>query len=522
MHNNYYFLRQISAPLGLKLKGFTLVSCFSQSKDELVIELNDAKSSFFIRASLIPEFSCLTFPVRFQRARKNSVDLFDPLIMKVVTGVRQFSNERSFAIELEEGLSLVFMMHGNRSNVLLAENGIVTDIFKSNQEKDLGIALETLNKEIDWSKEAFLKNIDQPDKLYYTFGKPVWVYLKSKGFGEADAEKKWQMIRETLQILEHPEHYFITEYASTTHLSLLEHGNIISRHGNPFEAVNDFAYTHASRSQFQKRKESAIAQARQEVKAGLKYLQTTQERLADIERDEHFKTWGDVLMANLHQVTTGSKSVSLENFYADNDLIDIPLDEKLSPQKNAERYYRKSKNRTIEIGKLKEAIDKFSKKLEAAEKKLAALTDPTDNEALHSLLDKQDKQLIQTEKETVPFWQFDYKGFTIWAGKDAKNNDELTLRWSHKNDLWLHARDVAGSHVIIRHQSGKPFPKDVIEYAASIAAWNSKRKTESLCPVIVTPKKFVRKRKGDPAGAVVVDREEVILVEPKQPTVQGS
>jgi predicted ribosome quality control (RQC) complex YloA/Tae2 family protein len=71
--------------------------------------------------------------------------------------------------------------------------------------------------------------------------------------------------------------------------------------------------------------------------------------------------------------------------------------------------------------------------------------------------------------------------------------------------------------VLIKHQAGKTFPKDVIEHAASIAAFFSKRKTESLCAVIVTPKKFVRKRKGDPAGAVIVDREEVILVEPREP-----
>jgi predicted ribosome quality control (RQC) complex YloA/Tae2 family protein len=81
----------------------------------------------------------------------------------------------------------------------------------------------------------------------------------------------------------------------------------------------------------------------------------------------------------------------------------------------------------------------------------------------------------------------------------------------------MHVRDDSGSHVLLKHQANKPFPKDVIEYAAAIAAFFSKRKTEPLCAVIVTPKKFVRKRKGDPAGAVVVDREDVILVEPHAP-----
>jgi predicted ribosome quality control (RQC) complex YloA/Tae2 family protein len=105
--------------------------------------------------------------------------------------------------------------------------------------------------------------------------------------------------------------------------------------------------------------------------------------------------------------------------------------------------------------------------------------------------------------------------YKIWIGKNAQHNDTLTLKYSFKEDLWLHAKDVPGSHVLVKYQSGKKFPKEVIERAAQLAAYNSKRKTDSLCPVAFTPKKHVRKRKGDPAGAVVVEREEVILVEPR-------
>ena len=115
---------------------------------------------------------------------------------------------------------------------------------------------------------------------------------------------------------------------------------------------------------------------------------------------------------------------------------------------------------------------------------------------------------------TLPYHEFEFKGFKIWVGKNAISNDELTQKYSFKEDLWLHAKDVAGSHVLIKYRAAKPFPKDVIERAASLAAYYSKRKNESLCPVTVTPKKFVRKRKGDPVGAVVVEREEVLLVTP--------
>src|SRR5204862_822828 len=125
---------------------------------------------------------------------------------------------------------------------------------------------------------------------------------------------------------------------------------------------------------------------------------------------------------------------------------------------------------------------------------------------------------ISTEKEkqvqAVPYHEFFLDGYRIWVGKNAQSNDELTLKYSYKDDLWLHAKDVSGSHVIVKFQSGKNFPRNVVERAAQLAAYNSKRKNDTLCPVIYTQKKFVRKRKGDPAGMVVVEREDVIMVEP--------
>jgi predicted ribosome quality control (RQC) complex YloA/Tae2 family protein len=90
----------------------------------------------------------------------------------------------------------------------------------------------------------------------------------------------------------------------------------------------------------------------------------------------------------------------------------------------------------------------------------------------------------------------------------------LTQRYARKEDLWLHARDVSGSHVIIRRQAGKKYPIPVIEKAAALAAYHSKRRTDTLCPVIVTPKKYVRKTRDLLEGQVIIDKEEVIMIEP--------
>ena len=220
-------------------------------------------------------------------------------------------------------------------------------------------------------------------------------------------------------------------------------------------------------------------------------------------------------MANLYAIPERVKKITLADFQDPAKLIEIPLSETLNPQKNPERYYRKSKNHKIEINRLEEIIIAKEKAITTLESQLEKIANIQDLKELRQYVEQFGlEKKKQTETIILPYRATEFQGFQIWIGKNAKSNDELTLKYSYKDDLWLHAKDVSGSHVIIKYKSGKPFPKEVIERGAQLAAFFSKRKNESLCPVAYTPKKFVRKRKGDPAGLVVVEKETVIMVEP--------
>src|SRR5688572_24230737 len=130
----------------------TVVSeCFTQNKEELIIRFETASIPFFIKASLQGSFSCLSFPENFHRAKKNSVDLFGSLIGQRVQHINQFENERSFSIALSNGFSLLFKMHGNRSNVILFDGGNVTEIFKTGILEDEKLDIKALDRRIDWS-----------------------------------------------------------------------------------------------------------------------------------------------------------------------------------------------------------------------------------------------------------------------------------------------------------------------------------------------------------------------------------
>lgn len=507
-------MRQLSRVLQQKLEGAVASECFSQNKDELIIRFEIGSKSFIIRASLSPELSCLSFPDTFQRARKNSVDLFPSIIGRRVASIRQFDNERSFAIRLSEGHGILFKMHGNRTNLIHFHDGSVQALFRKNLSGDANIDLNALDRTIDWSLEHFMeKGPDHAKSIYFTFGKVVWQYLENRGFLNRKLEDQWGEIQAVRTLLEHPA-FYITFVAGKPILSLLPTGEVRKEVNGPLEAANEFFHTFTQQYIVGKERGRLLAALGARLAAGEQYIEKNTRRLNEVRRDERYKEWADLIMANLHAISPGSDRVVVANFYDDQGAQEeIRLKKELSPQKNAELYYRKAKNQHIEIQRLEDSIVQKKLEQQVLKDQIAAVLAAPDFKTLKNVRQTISPSEQSADSTPLPYHAIEYKGYKIWVGKNAQANDELISRYSYKEDLWLHAKDVSGSHVLLKYQAGKNFPKDVIEYAGSLAAYNSKRKNESLCPVIVTPRKFVRKRKGDPPGTVVVEREEVILVE---------
>jgi predicted ribosome quality control (RQC) complex YloA/Tae2 family protein len=511
VHNNYYFLARLSKALQQKLSGAVISECFSQSKEELVIRFETFTKPFIVKASLAPQLSCLSFPDLFQRARKNSIDLFPALIGLRVDFIRQFENERSFAIVFKTGEMLLFKMHGNRSNLILFEEGRVT-LFKTSLQADAAISPDKLDRTIDWSYEAFLQQHDDPAKLYFTFGKLVWSYLRNQKYSEKPVEEKWALIKNVKLQLE-TNAPRITQVDGIPHLSMIEFGDDQKIIPDPIEAVTSYFHQFTQIHGLELEKAQHLAKVRARIQSGENYLNKVRSKLEDLKQDINYKLWADLIMANIHTIEPGAEKIHLRSFYDDHSVA-VKLKKTISPQKNAELYYRKAKNQQIEIDHLTQAIQSKEKDIKESQQLLEQIRSCEDTKSLRRIMDKVSPVGKEGEEKSLPYHEFEFKGYRILVGRNAQANDELTLRHSFKEDLWLHAKDVSGSHVIVKHQAGKKFPKDVIERAAQLAAYNSKRKTDSLCPVSYTPKKFVRKRKGDPAGLVVVEREQVIMVVP--------
>lgn len=522
MQNNYYFLRQVSASLQTQLLGFQLMEAFSQVKDELVLFFysQEKKQEFYIRVSLSPSFTCLSFPASFARAKQNSVDLFEEIIGEEVVNIRQYLNERCFSIHFGNQHALLFKMYGQMANVLLlvqhsdesttaAAKTQTIALFNNNLDKDWATALESLDRPIDQHFTAF--EINGLQKTFPTFDKQIKAQITSLESTPSQNDT-WEKVQKILAYFESPTYYLLQEDNQIS-FSLFPAPDA-ETFTNPIDAVNQFYYLYISKFQLLKEKHDILKKLEREKEKLSLYLTKSEEKLVALALENRYEEIANILMANLHLIDEKFTKITLYDFYHNKDLS-IKLKENLSPQKNAEAYYRKGKNQKIEIQTLTENATKKEASLKEIEKHIGEIQEMNNLRELRKYLKNNSLDEEGEERESSPFRRYDWEGFEILVGKNAKNNDLLIQKYAFKEDLWLHARDVSGSHVVVKYKAGKPFPSTVIMRAAELAAWFSKRKNDSLCPVIYTPKKYVRKKKGAAEGAVMVEKEQVIMVEPK-------
>ena len=252
-------------------------------------------------------------------------------------------------------------------------------------------------------------------------------------------------------------------------------------------------------------------------------LQRLNEDLLAAENSENYRLYGELLTANLHQVKQGEASVKLTSYY-DGSTVEIPLDASKTPAKNAQDYFKK-------YGKAKTAIKekhiqieetiKDIKYLESVQTALENIKSPEEIGILRSELEETGYLKKKRTREKVkrfkvsPHRFTSPSGFEVLVGRNNKENDELTLKIADRNDLWLHTKDIPGSHVILRTAGKEPAPEDIY-YAASIAAWHSKAKDSGQVPVDYVKVKNVKKPSGAKPGMVIFTDNRTVYVEPRE------
>ncbi|MBQ8786024.1 MAG: NFACT family protein [Oscillospiraceae bacterium] len=247
--------------------------------------------------------------------------------------------------------------------------------------------------------------------------------------------------------------------------------------------------------------------------------------LKESENREEFKLMGDLISANLYRVEKGMASVKVENFYDEAcPEIEIKLDPRLTPSQNMQHYYAEYRKADTAEKILTEQIAKGEEELAYIDSVFDALTRTNGEDEVNELrMELAEQGYIRATKlkgklpKSHPPLEFKSpEGFTILVGRNNKQNDMLTTKLAEKSDIWLHTKNITGSHVIIRAE-GQEVPDDTIIYAARLAAFHSKAKNSSQVPVDYVPVKFVKKPSGSKPGMVIFTNNRTLYVTPLNP-----
>ena len=300
------------------------------------------------------------------------------------------------------------------------------------------------------------------------------------------------------------------------------------RFESPSAAADAYFSSLLSQRTFDARAGTARAELRKKISQQKKLLQQLQKDLASHTDAAQQKRLGDLLLANLSSAKrTGNQVVLVDYFADDATSIDVEIDENFTLQEEAARrfaLYSRSKRAAKQIGSRIELVRAEVAKLESQLGTLEEIIATRDDAALEAFTTAGSVRLQSTSEakrkpeKKIPGTRryVSSDGFEILVGRAARDNDHLTFKVAKPNDLWLHAADYGGSHVVVRNSTRKEIPHRTIIEAAQLAAQFSQARKDPKVDVHYTQRKFLSKPKGSAPGLVRLSRFKNITVEPKE------
>lgn len=258
-----------------------------------------------------------------------------------------------------------------------------------------------------------------------------------------------------------------------------------------------------------------------------KKLAQQQENLQSVDVMEQNRLFGELLTANAYRAERGMSEMTVVNYYdPDQKEISIPLDPSLSVSANAQKYFKKYNKQRAAYDMATDQIAKIQEELDYLEGLLSNLDNCAEENDLAEIREELIREgYIRPEREkrpktaaSKPLHYVSSDGIDIFVGKNNLQNDRLTLRDSDPEDIWLHTKNIPGSHVIIRSKNP---PETTLKQAALLAAWHSKAKNSAQVPVDYTPRKYVKKPSGARPGFVIYTTNKTLYVTPEESAVRA-
>ncbi len=537
---DFYTLRALAGEWDGRLTGATVADAWTQSPREATLSLGEAGA---VRVVCDPGSPLLFRAAGAARQRRNTADVLTAAVGGTVRRVRVAERDRHVFLDLDRGTVQV-VLFGPRPNVLWTDSAGVVEQAFLDEDEWRGETATPRPAPVVGTPDAFASRWRPRRTLAQSVAGAVPLLTRALAAqavqragldpddapDDADLDALFHAVRAYQAELERPRPhvYWRGPLAEAFALVPLASPPPAWR-AQAFETVDAALSVWARRSLGQR----AYAEAYAPLERALGTAARRRARSADAmlselsepSRADRYEVWAHLLMAT-GNAPAGRESVTLADIVGGTgDPVEVPLDPARTAVENAERYYDKARRtrraRATAEARWEEAqaqADTAASLLERvrATTTLAELREVQESEAgvLAALLGQKGES-----GPAEPFHRIALPGgFEALVGKHARGNAHLTTRVARPHDLWLHARGVPGSHVVVRRAGRQTdVPRAAVEAAARLAAWFSTARTQSLVPVTVTERKYVRPVKGGPPGLVRVDREDVVDVAPAAP-----
>ena len=575
-------VHSLSHELHTKLVGGKVDKVHQPENDELVLYIRNNKESFKLVLSSSASNPRIYIANDYKKENPIKAPMFCMLFRKyiqggIITEISQINFERIIKIsvesfdELKEKTTkdIYIEIMGRHSNIILVQNSKIIDSIKRippsvsrvrqllpNMTYELPPAQDKINPIKGTSIKSFINILRE-------FDGPIYKGIYSKFLGISPSVAKEichranlnpndngnDKTRDELSVLyrifsdlftnikkdEYNPCIVIDENVdkvidfSCINLSYLD-GNKFIKNDSISQIIEDYYKT----KDFKERVHQRTADLRKSISIKLERLYHKQKKiekeLRDADNADEFKVKGELLTSYIYMIQKGMESVEVANFYdANYSNIRIALNKNLTPSENAQKYFKKyNKLKTAKI-ELTSQIAICNEEIEYLENIMLGIENCENLEELDDIKD----ELIKLGYAKAPFRykakkdidpttkpnQFTSSdGFKILVGKNNKQNDYLTLRIADPEDLWMHTKNIPGSHVIIKC-AGKEVPDNTLLEAATLAAYFSKARLSSQVPVDYTMKKHVKKPSGSKPGMVIYETNSTIYVTPTEELV---
>ena len=350
------------------------------------------------------------------------------------------------------------------------------------------------------------------------------IFRSQQGEGDEPAAALWSAATEVYTSSVAGQSY-VWQEAGRFHFSALEPRRLQGAY-EPFDSVSLGIWAANQKERTQRRTQQKQQQIRKRLSQTLKNarrrLAAMQVEFDEAARAEEYKRKGHALWANIGQLSGRPAQVELADLFDSEGhatlRIDLDVNRSLAENaasylKSAQKYVRRQQVLPQRLAELKRQCDQYEHWISAVDAGTWEANDALQN-WLESKVTGTDKTASK-QPQAHPRRYRTSTGWSVWAGRNNKENDVLTHKMSAQNDLWFHARGYSGSHIVLRSEGRKEAPsKQTIEEAAALAAYWSKGKTAKKVSVAYTMVKHVTKPRGGAPGQALLRREKTIVVEP--------